>query len=115
MIIQFILSFGLIVLLIYALIARKSTRLVSAMLGLVAVVALVFVWFPELTNTIANAVGIGRGADLILYFWLLASMLVAFNLHLKCRQLSHDLTLMARRMALDRPIVPGTTPPPSKR
>lgn len=101
MIIQLLLTAGLAVLFFYALIARRSARLVSLSMLAVVLIGLVFVWVPELSTALAHVLGVGRGTDLVMYVWILASMLIAFNLHLTCRRLSRDLGRLARGMAVD--------------
>jgi hypothetical protein len=45
-------------------------------------------------------VGIGRGADLILYTWACLSLLVVLNLHLKLRTQLELITVLTRSVAL---------------
>jgi small membrane protein len=61
---------------------------------------LYFVWFPNQTTAIAHLVGVGRGTDLLLYCWLLASLMVMFNLHLKSIEQLRMLTDLARALTL---------------
>ena len=51
---------------------------------------------------LADLVGVGRGADLILYLWVLISLLILFNLHLKLRSQMELITELAREVALLR-------------
>ena len=45
-----------------------------------------FVWAPEQTTVISRAVGVGRGADLVLYLWVVISLALMLVLYLKsCR------------------------------
>lgn len=101
MIIQILLTAGLAVLFVYALIARKGARLLSRSMLAVTLIGLVFVWMPDLSTALAHQLGVGRGTDLLFYVWILASMLIAFNLHLTCRRLSRDLGQLARGMAIE--------------
>ncbi len=63
-------------------------------------VYLYFVWFPEQTTRIAHVVGVGRGADLLFRCWLLASLIVMFNLHIKANEQLQMLTDLAWALAL---------------
>jgi hypothetical protein len=63
-------------------------------------VGLVFVWAPNITNTIAAMVGVGRGADLIMYLWIVLNLLSIVRLHIKLREQSDLVTLLARQIAL---------------
>ena len=44
--------------------------------------------------------GIGRGVDLILYLWLVISLIVVLNLHLKLRAQMEIITVIAREIAI---------------
>lgn len=104
MIIQALLSMGLMILMVYAVIARKGARLLADCMLAIAGIGLVFVWVPDLSTTLAHRLGVGRGADLLFYVWILASMLIAFNLHLTCRRLSRDLGKLARGIAIEEAV-----------
>jgi len=78
-----------------------SSRLVSrlALLSLLGV-GMVFVVNPELTTRIAHGVGVGRGTDLLLYLFCLASVTVFLKLYKKNRAMEEKLTEVARQVAL---------------
>ena len=61
---------------------------------------LYFVWFPTHATFLAEAVGVGRGVDLIIYVWVVISLLVVFNLHLKLRSQMELITGLAREIAI---------------
>jgi hypothetical protein len=65
------------------------------------IVATVFVWYPEATNRLAQAFGIGRGADFVLYISLVVIFFVLFRLHVKLESMSRDVTKVVRDKALD--------------
>ena len=100
MIAQLVLSALLVAMLAYAVIAARRTRFVSTLIGLAALAGLYFVWQPDSANELANWVGIGRGADLVLYVWVVLSMLVGLNLHLRLRTQADQITRLARALAL---------------
>lgn len=100
MIAQLILSALLLVMIAYAFVAARRTPLLGPAIGVAALVGLVFVWWPQGTNDVAHAVGIGRGADLILYLWVILSMLVSLNLHLRVKTQAGQITELARAIAL---------------
>jgi small membrane protein len=76
----------------------------SPPIGLLAMLAgfggLYFVWFPSHASTLAEMAGIGRGVDLIIYIWVVISLLVALNLHLKLRAQMELITALAREIAI---------------
>ncbi len=70
-----------------------------------------FVWLPTHATTVANLLGIGRGADLVFYLWIVVSLAVLINLHLKLRRNLILLTQLARHLAIAQPL--AATPPAS--
>lgn len=65
---------------------------------------LVFILQPELTNSLARFVGIGRGADLILYLSTLLLFFVCFNFYIRFRSIEEHLTLVVRELAKKNPV-----------
>jgi hypothetical protein len=106
MIIQFILCTGLLFTLFYAYLQRLKSRIVSLLIMLVSVGGVVVVLFPNASNTFASLVGIGRGADLIIYCWIVISLLVCVNLQFKILQIHQNLTALTRELALRAPVLP---------
>ena len=66
----------------------------------VAACGLYFVWLPTHASALASLAGIGRGVDLILYVWVVISLTVFLNLHLKLRSQTEIITALARKIAL---------------
>jgi len=56
---------------------------------------------PESTTVLANALGIGRGADFILYIAIVVIFYLIFRLHIKIEALNRDITKVVRKDALD--------------
>ena len=56
---------------------------------------------PELTVIIANYVGIGRGADLVIYGSLIFLFYALFKLLIKIEKLEKNLTKLVRQDAID--------------
>ena len=100
MIIRGLLIGGLLLCLLYALMQRQKSRLLSKAIAIVALTGIYLVLFPEHTNALAHVVGVGRGADLVLYCWLVISLIVSMHLHLQILQLQGLITALAREMAL---------------
>jgi hypothetical protein len=102
MIAQLILTALLLSILIYA--GAEYRR--SPVVGTVAMAATAaggyLVWFPAHATALAEMVGIGRGVDLIIYIWVVISLLVALNLHLKLRSQMELITALARETAIAR-------------
>ena len=64
--------------------------------GGVAVVIL----FPEITVLIASLLGIGRGADLVLYLGLLLVFYLLFKVGLRMERMDKEITYIVRTLAL---------------
>lgn len=76
---------------------RASKKL--ALVGL-AVAMIVAVVFPNTTNTLAKAVGVGRGADLLLYVTVSTFILYALNNYLQMQDQRDTLHKLARHIAI---------------
>ena len=110
MIIQIILTFGLLLFLVYALLQRQQSRFISGAMCVLALAGIYFVLVPESANRLAHLVGVGRGADLILYCWLVISLIVSVNLQFKILRLHGLVTELAREMALSAAVPPQDFP-----
>lgn len=56
--------------------------------------------FPEVLVWLAQALGIGRGADLVLYVSILATFAAFFLIYLRFRRLEEQLTEIVRQIAI---------------
>ena len=71
---------------------------------------LVFIIYPDLTTRLANVVGIGRGADLVLYLTTLFLLFLCFNFNLRFLTVQDELTRVVRELALHNPVREEDTP-----
>jgi len=55
---------------------------------------------PDLTIAVAKMMGIGRGADLILYMFVVAFLFASFYVYNRMEQLESILTSIVRQMAI---------------
>lgn len=109
MIIQWILITGLVLALAYAFLQRKKSRLVSCLITAISVAGIYFVLYPEQTTKLAHILGVGRGADLVTYCWILISLVISLNLQFKILQLHGVVTEITRELALRSPQFPEHT------
>ncbi len=58
------------------------------------------VLFPDITVVAANAVGVARGTDLLLYVLVVAFLFVTIGLYQRVHSLERRLTDLARELAL---------------
>jgi hypothetical protein len=105
MIIQFMLTAGVCLCLLYAFNQFKQWP-VSLAIALVAIFGLVIIWYPEVANSLAVWVGVSRGADLLFYAWILISMFVILNLHIRNRSIDRKIAIILREVALAYPLRP---------
>lgn len=103
MIVQILLSLGLSACLFYVVSLGRSSPLLRLGLYGVILAGYLFVWFPDLTNSIARFVGVGRGADLVMYIWIVLNLFLILRLHIKLREQSEALTKLARQITLKGP------------
>lgn len=80
---------------------RLRTRLWDRVLfTLLAVVAVVMVIQPEWANAVAHFLGVGRGADLVVYLGISGLAFLWLGLYSRQRELDVRLTELARRLAM---------------
>lgn len=85
---------------------RRSSLAVGAFWLVLWVAAGLAVAVPNATTRIANALGIIRGADLIFYCAVLGGFIGFFLVHLRLRELSRQITVLTRELALRSPVEP---------
>ncbi len=108
---QLLLSILLACVLVYAWAQYRRSPLVAAASMVAGVAGLYLVWAPEQSTAVAEFIGIGRGADLILYLWVCISLNMLLSLHLKLRVQHEMLTKLARTMALQTVLTSDHLPP----
>lgn len=101
--IKFVLILGLLLCLAYAFLQRRKSRTIAMGMFLAGCAGIWFVLVPEHTSILAAALGVGRGADLIIYFWIVISVFVLMSLQFKILSLQRELTEIAREVALRYP------------
>ena len=100
------LTAGLLALLVYAVIQRTGLRFVRGGIYALCVGGIVLVWAPDFATMIAHVLGVGRGADLITYVWILLSFIVAVNVHVKLSEGQMATIQLARWLAIKNAIPP---------
>lgn len=55
---------------------------------------------PNLLQSVANLLGIGRAADVVLYLTALGGLWVAFYLYTRCLRLEREITALTRHLAI---------------
>lgn len=94
------LGFGLLILRDRAagpqLVLRRLAGLTIVTLGIVAVL------WPLLTTRVANAIGVGRGTDLVLYVLVMVFAYTAVATSQRIARLEKTITLLVRELAILR-------------
>jgi hypothetical protein len=80
--------------------ARPGQRKAAFWNTLVWGAAFVAILRPNLTTSLAVSLGIGRGADLVLYVFCVAFLLSAFLVYNRFQQMESHLTDIVRQLAL---------------
>ena len=112
-----------VLLVVYLLRGRRPSTISAgkkAGLVLLAVVMVVTVLNPELTTRVARILGVGRGADLLLYALSAAFVVYALSQYANRQSDRNTIHRLARRVALlearekfgDPPVPPRPTPEP---
>jgi hypothetical protein len=64
---------------------------------------------PQVWTFAAQLLGVGRGADLLLYITVLAFLGFVATTYRRFRRIEHDMTELARKVALSTAVVPDDT------
>ncbi|MFN3721010.1 MAG: DUF2304 family protein [Rhizobium rhizophilum] len=100
MTIQFILAFIILILAAYAIRQIKTSAPIAICMLLCCMSGLLLVIFPAISTDIANFLGVGRGADLVIYILAVLTLGGIFNLHLRIRATQELITNLARAQAI---------------
>lgn len=86
---------------------KLRPRLVDrAVLFLIALAAILMIAQPEWANGIANAVGVGRGADMVTYLGISGLGFLWLRLYIRQRELEAQLTELARQLTIEKAELP---------
>jgi small membrane protein len=84
---------------------RLRSVLVDRILyALITVVGIVFVIAPNLSTRIANMIGIGRGADLVVYAFIMFSLFQLVSTSAALREMDRKMTVLVRENAIRHPV-----------
>jgi len=103
MIIQIILITAVILIGLNFLRSRHATKTKAykkLLLILLIPCAIVVIIFPDISTTIANFVGVSRGADLLLYGLLVVIVFQFFNNYVKDKEDMRQRAIMVRKIAI---------------
>ena len=86
---------------------RSLSPIVGFVTPLTCGLGVALVLKPDWSSEAARILGVGRGADLILYVWTAISILVLANVHFRLRRLQSMITLLTRELAILEASRPG--------
>jgi small membrane protein len=98
--IQFLLMTGILFIGLYFFVQLKKRVLDIVLFSMLLATAAAFILWPELTNILAKAVGVGRGVDLVFYLAILIFWFVILKLFARIRKLEKALTEFVRKEAI---------------
>ena len=104
MIAQVLFTLALLTVVLIAFAQLAQLPLIGGASICVALFGIYLVWMPEEATHIAHFVGVGRGADLIMYVWILISFSVWLLIYLATRDQLQLITALARNIALKEPL-----------
>jgi len=65
------------------------------------IIAIIAVWVPDFLTKIANILGIGRGADLVLYVSVVAVFYLIFKIYVRFEKIERNITKIVRKDSLE--------------
>lgn len=105
--IQFILI-PLLALMVIKYLGRFRSRLLDRLIVLsLGTFGIIMIMIPDLANSLAHLVGVGRGADLVLYVGLVGLGFMCLILYSKLRFIEAQLVKLARIEAIDQAVTPA--------
>lgn len=103
MVIQILLIVVVLLLGVYFVRSRDTSKTKAykkILLLLFIPAAIVVILFPEIATELAHAVGVGRGADLLLYGVTVVFVFQLFNTYIKDREEERKRVVLARKIAI---------------
>jgi hypothetical protein len=77
-----------------------SSRRAWALRSTILLAAAVAIADPDIVQRFAQLIGIGRGADVVLYLFVLFFIGTSFYFYTRCAQLQRQITTLVRHLAL---------------
>ncbi|MCL4390432.1 MAG: DUF2304 family protein [Patescibacteria group bacterium] len=70
--------------------------------GVVFTAAGLAIVFPRELTSLANSLGVGRGADLVVYISIIALFYLVFRIYVMMENIRHEITELVRKVALEK-------------
>lgn len=98
--IQIVLLTGIAFICLYFITRWKKRIFDIILLFTMVVCACLFILWPDVTQALANRLGVGRGADLIFYLSILIFWFIILKLYIRIRKLEQQFTEFIRQDAI---------------
>lgn len=98
--IQLVLSAGVLIILWIFMAKFPPKKGVKVLVLFISCASIFFIFQPERTNDVANFLGVGRGADLVMYVGMVYIYLLVSLLYLRYRKVKEQVTKLSREIAL---------------
>lgn len=99
--IKILLITGVAFIAVYFFIRLRNSLLDILLLLFLIAAATTFILFPNITNQLANKLGVGRGADLVFYTSIIIFWFVILKLYARIRKLEQTITQVVRKEAIN--------------
>ncbi len=99
--IQLILLLALIIIFVSYFKWFRNAALDKILVALIFLAGVIFVLFPEWTSKISGVLGVGRGADLLMYLSIASFSYILLLFYSKIKKLENQLSEMVRRQAIE--------------
>lgn len=106
---QILLILALLVFILYVF-RLRTLFLDRLVILLITACGIVLVINPDLASRIANLFGIGRGADLLLYLFVIAGLFFAVGMSSEHKRLQRQITELVRHIAISNASDASTSP-----
>lgn len=95
-----VLTLPMLAMLLYGVLEVKRSRPVGIAISMLTLIGIAFIWFPGLASSVADALQLGSGRDLVVYAWVGLITLILLNLHLRIRRQMQLVTMLTRQIAM---------------
>ncbi|WP_447578952.1 DUF2304 family protein [Achromobacter kerstersii] len=102
MIAQIVLTLGFAGLAACGWLRMGRVRVFAGALTLICLAGIYFIWVPSNLTIVANFIGIGRGADLLLYIFLTFVMFELLMVRIRDKERDELITRLARSIAIEQ-------------
>lgn len=100
----------LITIFVFFAISRLVLRFKEGKVSLVALIGWfllwssveLVIWIPKVTSSVAQILGIGRGADLIIYSSIIIIFYLVFRIYVKFEDIERQITQIVQAVALKK-------------